>query len=123
MNRKFLIIAVVILALWILTGCGGKQGLVGGGQNGGQSLQSITLTPTNPTVSLTVPPAAPATEQFVAMGTYNFGNPQNITTQVSWSSADMSVVTIDKNGVATAVASGRAYITAQIQDPVSGKLL
>jgi hypothetical protein len=81
------------------------------------------MTPKNPTLSLTVAPAPAATQQFVVVGTYNFGNPQDITKQVSWSSSDTTVVTIDKNGDATAMGSGRAFVTAQIQDPASGKTL
>jgi uncharacterized protein YjdB len=105
----------------ILSGCGGKNGLIGGGQN--VQLKSIALTPSNPTLALTVAPDPPATAQFVAIGTYSVGNPQDITKQVAWLSADQTVATTDSNGIATAVGSGRTIITAQMLDQSTGKLV
>jgi uncharacterized protein YjdB len=122
MSRKRLLLAILV-SLSMLAGCGGKQGLIGGGgQNGGQ-LKSIALTPSNPTLALTVSPAPPAAAQFVAIGTFSIGNPQDITKQVTWISADPTVATTDSNGIATAVGSGRTFITAQMQDAVTGKLI
>ncbi len=112
---------VILVALLALVGCGGKNGLIGGGQN--NQLKSIALTPANPTIALTVSPDPPATAQFVAIGTFSVGNPQDITKQVTWISADKTVATTDGNGVATAVGSGRVFITAQMQDPATGKLI
>src|SRR6202165_1183817 len=101
-----------------LSGCGGKNGLLGTG--GGASLTAVTLTPTNPTLTLSLSP--PATRPFVAIGTYSFGNPQDITNQLTWVSADTTVATMDNKGVATAIGSGRVIVTGSIQDPVSLKL-
>src|SRR5260370_22466260 len=77
------------------------------------------MTPTNPTITLTLSPAA--TRQFVAIGQYSFGNPQDITNQLTWVSADTTVATVDNKGVATAVGSGKVIISGSIQDPVSLK--
>jgi len=101
-----------------LSGCGGKNGLIGTG--GGASLTAVTLTPTNPTLTLSLSP--PATRQFVATGQYSFGNPKDITSQLTWVSADTTVATMDNKGVATAVGSGRVIVTGSIQDPVSLKI-
>src|SRR3984893_12883533 len=101
-----------------LSGCGGKNGLIGTG--GGASLTAVTLTPTNPTLTLSLSP--PATRQFVAIGTYSFGNPQDITNQLTWVSADITVATMDNKGAATAVRSGRVIVTGSIQDPVTLKI-
>jgi trimeric autotransporter adhesin len=101
-----------------LSGCGGKNGLIGTG--GGASLTAVTLTPTNPTLTLSLSP--PATRQFVATGQYSFGNPKDITNQLTWVSADTTVATMDNKGVATAVGSGRVIVTGSIQDPVSLKI-
>src|SRR6202165_5260675 len=101
-----------------LSGCGGKNGLIGTG--GGGSLTFVSLTPTNPTLTLSLSP--PATRPFVAIGTYSFGNPQDITNQLTWVSADTTVATMDNKGVATAVGSGRVIVTGSIQDPVSLKI-
>lgn len=108
----------MIAALLALCGCGGKNGLIGGGGTG-VVLMSLSVTPTNPTVLLATSP--PSARQFTAIGQYNTGLPKDITTQVQWISADKTVVTVDHRGTATAVNSGRAYVTATIQDPTSGK--
>src|ERR1700675_664286 len=112
------ILSTVTCAMIALSGCGGKNGLLGTG--GGASLTAVTLTPTNPTLMLSLSP--PATSQFVAIGQYSFGNPQDITSQLTWVSADTTVATMDNKGVATAVGSGRVIVAGSIQDPVSLKL-
>src|SRR6266446_8749911 len=112
------ILLTMTCAMIALCGCGGKNGLIGNG--GGASLTSVSLTPTNPTLTLSLSP--PATKPFVAIGQYSFGNPQDITNQLTWVSADTTIVTMDNKGVATAVGSGKAVITGSIQDPVSLKI-
>jgi Bacterial Ig-like domain (group 2) len=112
------ILLTMTCAMLALSGCGGKNGLLGTG--GGASLTSVSLTPTNPTLTLSLSP--PATRQFVAIGQYSFGNPKDITTQLTWLSADTTVATMDNKGVATAVGSGRVIVTGSIQDPVSLKI-
>jgi hypothetical protein len=112
------ILLTITCAMIALSGCGGKNGLLGTG--GGASLTAVSLTPTNPTLTLNLSP--PATRQFVAIGQYSFGNPQDITNQLTWVSADTTVATMDNKGVATAVGSGRVILTGSIQDPVSLKI-
>ena len=111
------ILLTMTCAMIGLCGCGGKNGLIGNG--GGASLTAVSLTPTNPTLTLSLSP--PATRQFVAIGTYSFGNPQDITNQLTWVSGDTTVATMDNKGVATAVGSGKVILTGSIQDPVSLK--
>ncbi len=69
-------------------------------------LTSISVTPTNPNV------AQGATQQFTAIGIYSDGTSWDITPQVTWSSANTSVVTVSSTGLATTVALGTATITA-----------
>jgi len=69
-------------------------------------LTSISVTPTNPNV------AQGATQQFTAIGIYSDGTSWDITPQVTWSSANTSVVTVSSTGLATTVAPGTATITA-----------
>src|ERR1700675_3515578 len=121
LRRSILSISILLTmtcAITALCGCGGKNGLLG--NSGGASLTAVSLTPTNPTLTLSLSP--PATRQFVAIGTYSFGNPQDITNQLAWVSADTTVATMDNKGVATAVGSGRVIVTGSIQDPVSLKI-
>jgi hypothetical protein len=54
------------------------------------------------------------TQKFTAVGTYTDGTQLDITTQVTWSSSDISVATIDTSGVATPVALGTASIFATL---------
>jgi uncharacterized protein YjdB len=80
-------------------------------------LQSIAVTPANPSV------AAGLTEQFKAVGTYSDKSTQTLTTQVTWASATKSVATISNasgsQGLATAVAAGTSTISAAL-DGISG---
>jgi hypothetical protein len=69
------------------------------------TLQSIAVTPT--TASL----AVGKTKQFIATGTYSDGSKKNITRTVTWTSSNTSVATVSV-GLATAVASGSATLTA-----------
>jgi len=81
-------------------------------------LTSVSLTPLNPSIAL----AQGATQAFDAVGSYSFGNPQDITSQLTWTSMDTTVATISSKGVATAVGSGRVVVTGTIQDPQSQKI-
>src|SRR5947199_10446434 len=60
MIRRALIFAITC-AVAMLCGCGGKNGLVGGGQGNSLFIVSIAMTPLNPTITLTVSPQPPAT--------------------------------------------------------------
>jgi len=75
-------------------------------------LLSIAVTPVNQNVPVG------NTQQYDAMGTYNTGT-VDITTLVTWSASPSSVATITTGGLATAVGSGTATITASL-DGVSG---
>jgi Bacterial Ig-like domain (group 2) len=76
-------------------------------------LQSIAVTPANPSVTVG------QTEPFLAMGTYSDNSTQDLTAQVTWASSDTTVATISNasgsRGLATAVAIGRSTITATLE--------
>lgn len=73
-------------------------------------LTSIDVTPPSPSIALGT------TRQFVATGTYSDATTQDLTTAVTWSTADAGVATISNaggsEGLATGVATGTATITA-----------
>ncbi len=69
------------------------------------SLESITVTPANPTL------AAGATLQFTATGAYSGGS-GDVTNIVSWTSSKPKSVTIAPGGLATAVKAGTSTIVA-----------
>ena len=72
------------------------------------TLQSIAVSPTTATIQ------AGSTKQFAATGTYSNGSTQNITNQVTWSSSNSNVATINSSGLASAVAGGAASIVASL---------
>ena len=76
-------------------------------------LSSISVNPANPSV------LAGSYKLFKATGTYSDGTRQEITTQVTWSSSDTGIATVNYGGLATAVAAGTAIITAA-QGNISG---
>ena len=69
-------------------------------------LVSLAVTPANFTL------APSTTQQFLATGTYTDGSTQNLTSSVSWSSANGAVATIGATGLATGVSAGTTAITA-----------
>ncbi len=70
------------------------------------TLQSIAVTPANPTIP------AGATQQFTATGTYSDSSTQNLTSQVTWASTSAAVATINATGLATGVSAGTTTISA-----------
>jgi uncharacterized protein YjdB len=73
-------------------------------------LVSIAVTPTAANVT------AGAKQQFTAIGTYDSGAAPDITTQVTWSSSDITVAQVSNaagsNGLATSLVAGKSTITA-----------
>src|SRR5205085_1052544 len=70
------------------------------------TLESIAISPPNPTIALG------ATQQFVATGTYTNGSTQDLTSAASWGSSSTAVATIAAGGLATGQGAGTATITA-----------
>jgi hypothetical protein len=112
-NRSFLVLFLGFFLL--MTGCvrgGGGGG--GGGGTGATHLNSISISPTN--VSLTIA----ATASLKASGVYSDGSTLDITTQVVWSSDAPDVVSVGVNtGVLTANLAGAATITAALSGVTS----
>ena len=80
-------------------------------------LVSISVAPVDPSVALG------RTQPFVATGTFSDTSTQDLTTQVTWVSADETVATVSNavgsQGVATTIAVGSTAITATL-DGISG---
>jgi len=70
------------------------------------TLKSIAIAPTNPDI------AAGSSEQFTATGTFSDGTTENLTSQVTWTSSNVSVATVSPSGLATTAATGTTTITA-----------
>ena len=69
------------------------------------ALESITISPDNPSI------AEGETQQFTVTGTYSDGSNQ-VLTNVSWTSSDVNVATIDASGLASGILAGSTTITA-----------
>tara|TARA_R110002073_G_scaffold64712_1_gene161873 strand:+ start:56964 stop:58481 length:1518 start_codon:yes stop_codon:yes gene_type:complete len=69
-------------------------------------LESVVLTPGNPSI------AAGTTQAFVATGTFSDTTTRDISSTVTWSSSDEEVATVSSAGVVTSTTAGSAAITA-----------
>lgn len=90
-------------ALLSLSACGGSKS---GGGTGSATLASITVTPSNPSIS------QGTAEPFTATGTFSDGSTQNLTSSATWNSSNTGVAMIASTGVATAVTPGSTTIKA-----------
>jgi 6-phosphogluconolactonase (cycloisomerase 2 family) len=72
------------------------------------TLQSISITPPNPSV------LQGTTQQFTATGTYSNGSTLDITSNVAWTSTKTSVATINSTGLASGVSTGTSTIGAKL---------
>ena len=80
-------------------------------------LSSIAVTPANPSL------AKGLTQQFTATGTYSDNSTQDLTGQVTWSSARPSTATISSSGLATGLSTGAATIAANLNGVTSSTVL
>ena len=69
-------------------------------------LQTISVTPANPSVSV------PQSIQLTAAGRYSDGTTRDLSSFVTWSSATAAVAKVSANGVATALTAGSTFVTA-----------
>jgi len=79
------------------------------------TLNSITVTPANPSI------AVAATQQFTATGLYSDATTQDVTSLVTWSSGDVSVAQLANTAAQPGLAYGKAAgaVTVTAIDPLS----
>ena len=70
------------------------------------SLVSIAVTPAGQSILVN------GTQQFTATGTYSDGSQQDITGNVTWSSSDSTLATVNSAGLGTGVSAGNVMIQA-----------
>lgn len=99
---RFCCVLAFSSALLSLAACGSSNG----GGTGSATLTSITVTPSNPSIS------QGTTEPFTATGTFSDGSTQNLTSSATWNSSNTGAATIASTGVATAVTPGSTTIKA-----------
>lgn len=100
---RFAFGAVFLTMVVALAGCGDDDG---GPTSPAEQVASVTVTPSTATVE-----ALDATQQFDAEAQDADGNVVS-DVDISWSSSDDGVATVDDAGLATAVGNGSATITA-----------
>jgi len=100
--------AVALAGRVLVTSCFVLIASCSGGRHGNvtPTLQSLEVSPTNPSV------AAGVSEQFSATGIYSDASHQDLTMQVSWSSSSATVAAIASDGMAKALTGGTTTITA-----------
>jgi chitinase len=77
-----------------------------GDNDGPVTLNSIEVTPANPSIGIG------ADQQFTATGTYSDAHTEDLTSAVNWDSSSNSVATIAAGGLAHAVSAGASTISA-----------
>lgn len=79
--------------------------------------QTITITkPVVPAEGITVTPEAATVERGQTTTLTASLEPTNATSEVTWSSSDETIATVDQSGVVTGVKAGTATITATVAD-------
>ncbi len=118
----------------------GSQGLATGVAKGSSTISaavdgftaSATLEVTPPLESIAITPANPSvpkgeTQQFTATGTFADGSTQNLTNEMTWSSTNTAIATISNPsgaiGSASALATGTSSISATFEGVTGSTLL
>ena len=73
---------------------------------GSVTVESVAVTPSNPSIEIT------DTQQFTAIATYSDEHTTNVTTLATWMSSNTAEATVDSSGLATGVGDGNPTITA-----------
>ena len=96
MSGAYKLIAITSLAVTSLffIGCNPKGAII-----------SIAITPEKPSIDVE------AAQQFVATASYSNSSNEDVSKQVTWTSANTNIATISASGLATAVNSGSANIS------------
>jgi 6-phosphogluconolactonase (cycloisomerase 2 family) len=97
--------ALLLVLTGLLAACGGGGG---GSAPPAVTLSSIAITPASPSIALGT------TQQLAATGTYSDSTKKDISSQVTWASATMTVATVSTAGLATSVAAGTSVISASL---------
>ncbi len=110
-------------AAGLVTGCAAGSASITATLSGVSGNTTLTVLPVE-LCSIAVTPTDPAvdkgrTQQFSAKGTYSDSTTADLTANVTWSSSDNTVATIDDSGLAQTHEQGSAVITAAL-DTVSG---
>lgn len=104
---KTLLCTALILALALLTGCGGAAGGSSNGFSGQPAISSVQVTPGSTSIGMG------STQQFTATAKFSDGSSKDVTTSAQWNSSDSNVASVSSSGFATGATAGTVTITAQ----------
>ena len=107
-NRQGLVTGVAAGSVSVT---GGVNGLTSATTNvtvTGATVQSIAVTPTNPTIALG------SSQQFAATGTFSDGSTQDVSNVVTWTSSTPTVAVVDQSGAAASATHGTTNINATL---------
>ena len=115
--------AATISAAGLLTGVAVGTAKVQADFGGKSGTIDITVAAAAKLTGITVTAAASSvdignTVKLTAVGTYSDGTKPDITSKVTWTSADVSLATVSAQGVATAVSVGTVALTAALEGQV-----
>lgn len=120
--RHILIVAALAAAIAVLQGCSGSAHPAfftptPNSPGSGETLEAIQITPTSALIGLA------EHRQLSALGIYNDGTTQDVSSEVTWSASSApsatNFVSVNSSGIATGMAIGATVITATL-GPVTG---
>lgn len=118
--KAFSLVCLVISSFFLLSACGvgNEQGFTEAVEVNTKNLTAITVTSSNSRVRVG------ESESYTAIGVVGDGSEQiDISSSVSWSSSDPTIVSIDSNGIASGLANGTVDISASLSDLSGSKSL
>jgi len=81
------------------------------------TVQSIAVTPANPTIALG------SSQQFAASGSFSDGSTQDVSSVVTWTSSTPTVAVVNQNGVASSATHGQTSINATLNSVTGSTVL
>ena len=113
-SKHLLRACITILSVFFLQACGqgNEQGFLEAVAVNKQQITSLSVVSVDDSQRVRVG----ETQAFTAIANIAGGTSSDISSRVSWSSSDPSIVTVNGNGVATGVLDGTVQIVAQYSD-------
>src|SRR5438874_9842893 len=102
--RRVLLMSTMFVVMGFLSACGGGS-------------QSTSTNPVLQSVQVSAPSSdltVGQTQQMKAMGAYNTGTSQDLTSSATWNSSDSTVATVSSGGTLTAKAAGTCSVSAKV---------
>src|SRR5690349_25129915 len=98
----------MVVALWLVTGCGDDKTPTGPSSSGGSTSPVVTVTVASSRTTI----GLGATLQFDAMAKRQDGTSASCAATATWQSSNSAIVTVSGTGIAQGVAEGEADLKA-----------